>query len=190
MKAVAQQDSVTSALHVVAGAFLIIGLLAAFAWLPRLFGSREHLGQDAPNITVPVVLNGAELVEPPAAPATSVSTGDLKGHAVLLDFWASWCGPCKAEAPIIDRVATRYKARGLVVIGVNTNDEEGLGEAWAKGHHISYPIAFDQSSGAARAFEVDGLPTLVVISKTGKIIARRTGMTDGDEIERLVNQAL
>jgi cytochrome c biogenesis protein CcmG, thiol:disulfide interchange protein DsbE len=191
MKALAREETFSSPLHAVAGAVLIVGLLAAFAFLPRLFGAKgEQVGQDAPNITVPLVANAGELTEPPAAPPTTVTLGELKGHAVLLDFWASWCGPCKAEAPIIDRIATRFKSRGLVVIGVNTSDEEGLGVAWAQAHHLSYPIAFDGSSAAARAFDVEGLPTMVIISKTGKIIGRRSGMTDGDEIERLVNQAL
>ncbi len=164
----------------------------AFAWLPRLLGGRgEQVGRDAPQVTVPLIANAEELSQPPALTPTSVSIGELKGHAVLLDFWATWCGPCQAEAPIVDRVAVRFKSRGLVVIGVNTSDPEGLTLAgpWAKRHHITYPIAFDDGA-AAHAYEADVLPTLIVISKTGKIVARRTGMTDGDEIERLVNQAL
>jgi len=192
MKAVAREDSVSSAMYAIAGALLIVGLLAAFAWLPRLLGARgEQIGKDAPPISVPLIANAEELSEPPALTPTAVSTADLKGHAVLLDFWATWCGPCQAEAPIVDRVAKRFKSRGLVVIGVNTSDPDGLAMAgpWAKAHHITYPIAFDEGM-AAHAYDVENLPTLIVISKAGKIIARRTGMTDGDEIERLVNQAL
>lgn len=192
MKALAREDSVSSALYAVFGALLIVGLLAAFAWLPRLLGARaEPVGGDAPSVTVPLIANAGELAVPPALPPTKVTLGDLKGHAVLLDFWATWCGPCKAEAPVVDHVAVRYKSRGLVVIGVNTSDPEGLSLAgpWALDHHLTYPIAFDDGS-AARAFDVENLPTLVVISKTGKIVGRRMGMTEGEEIERLVNQAL
>jgi thiol-disulfide isomerase/thioredoxin len=173
------------ALDAVAGSLLIVGLLAAFAWLPRLIHPRdERVGQDAPKITVPLIANAADL-------GASVSTADLKGRPVLLDFWATWCGPCQAEAPIVERVASRYKSRGLVVIGVNTSDPEGIMSAgpWAQAHRITYPIAFDEGP-AAHAYEVDSLPTLVVISREGKITARRTGMTDGDEIERLVNSVL
>jgi cytochrome c biogenesis protein CcmG/thiol:disulfide interchange protein DsbE len=192
MKALAREDSVSSALYAALGALLIVGLLAAFAWLPRLLGSRtEQVGRAAPVVTVPLLANGEQLVTPPEVAPTTVSTADLKGHAVLLDFWATWCGPCKAEAPIVDRVAVRYKSRGLVVIGINTSDPDGFSLAgpWAKQHHLTYPIAFDEGA-AAHAYGVDSLPTLVVISKEGKIVARRQGMTDGDEIERLVNSVL
>jgi cytochrome c biogenesis protein CcmG/thiol:disulfide interchange protein DsbE len=191
MKAVAREDSVSGAVQAVAGALLIVGLLAAFAWLPRLLGHTEQIGKDAPNVSIPLVANAEQLAEPPALAPPSVSFGDLKGHAVLLDFWATWCGPCQAEAPIIDRVAVRYKSRGLVVIGVNTSDSEGLSIAgpWAKAHHLTYPIAFDEGA-AARAYDVESLPTLVVVSKAGKIVARRTGLTEGEEIERLVNSVL
>ena len=196
VKAQAAQDNVPGAVYALAGSLLIVGLLAAFAWLPRLFHARDHeVGQDAPKITVPLVANAAELPadlpkQDQAAPKT-LNLADLKGHAILLDFWATWCGPCKAEAPIVDRVSVRFKSRGLVVVGVNTSDPEGIVSAgpWAKAHGISYPIAFDEGA-AARAYDVENLPTLVVISKDGKVVGRRTGMTDGDEIERLVNDAL
>jgi thiol-disulfide isomerase/thioredoxin len=187
-----REDSVSGVAYALGGAALIVALLLAFAWLPRLIHARssEQIGRDAPNVKLPLVLNAADLTEPPALPPTAISIDELKGHAVLLDFWATWCGPCQAEAPIVDRVATRFKSRGLVVIGVNTSDEEGHAAPWATQHKISYPIAFDADNGAARSYDVDSLPTIIVISKTGKVIARRTGMTDSDELEKLVNQAL
>ncbi len=194
MKAVASEDPTTSGAYAVAGALLIVALVAAFAWLPRLFGSHtsEQIGRDAPAMNVPLLANAGDLVAPPALAPTTISLAELKGHAVILDFWATWCGPCQAEAPIVDRVATRFKSRGLVVIGVDTSDEDGRETAgpWAKAHGIKYPIAFDEGNRTAHAFAVENLPTLIIIDKAGKIIARLTGLTDGAEIERLVNQAL
>jgi len=196
MKAVAREDNMSTALYGVAGAVLILALLLAFAWLPRLIHPRDaDVGRAAPPMRARVVANAETLVElnvapgAPALPPAFVSMDDLKGHAVLLDFWATWCGPCKAEAPIVDRVATRFKSRGLVVVGMNTDDGE-LGARWARDHHLGYPIAFDEDQSASRAYGVEALPTLVVISKDGKVIAERTGVTPPDELERLVNAAL
>jgi len=186
----APNESGSGALYLVAGALLIAGMLVAFAWLPRVLAPREtgQVGREAPDFRVPLVANAEVLAAPPALAPTTVSIAELKGKAILLDFWATWCGPCQAEAPIVDRVASRFRDR-LVVIGVNTSDGEGLAAPWAKRHGLSYPIAFDDGH-AALAYGVENLPTLVVISKDGKIIGMRTGMTDGAEIERLVNQAL
>jgi hypothetical protein len=75
------------------------------------------------------------------------------------------------------------------VVGVNTSDEDGLAAPFARREGLSYPIAFD-TGPAARAYGADALPTLVVISRTGKIVAIRQGVTDGAELERLVDKAL
>src|ERR1022692_2869530 len=91
---------------------LVVGLLAGFALLPRVF--HHELGQ-APDFALEVVANGASL----AGDKSTVRLSELRGSAVLLDFWATWCGPCRAEAPIVDRVARRWHDKGVVVVGVN-----------------------------------------------------------------------
>ena len=108
---------------------------------------------------------------------------------MLLDYWATWCGPCRAEMPIVDRVAARYRDKGLVTIGVNAGEDPEDVAPWIKRNGVGYPIASDDGT-AQRAYGVENLPTLVVISTTGKIVAVRVGMTDAAELERLVNEAL
>jgi peroxiredoxin len=166
-------------------AALMLALVAAFAIVPRFFHARQPalVGKDAPDFTLPVVANGA-------SESPRVSLSDFRGRAVVLDFWATWCGPCRVEAPIVNKVAARYKDRGLVTVGVNTSDEENLAAPWAQRNGISFPIVFDEKNQAARAFGVENLPTLVVISRSGKILAMRTGVTDDAELEALVRQAL
>ena len=109
---------------------------------------------------------------------------------VVLDFWATWCGPCRAEAPVVDGLASRFKDKGLVTLGVNTSDEEGLAAAWAARNRISFPIVYDRNNTIAGAYDVHNIPTLVVIDRQGKIHAVRTGVTPGSELERLVREVL
>jgi thiol-disulfide isomerase/thioredoxin len=166
----------------------VVVLLAGFALVPRIFTPRSPsgVGHDAPDFTLAVVANGAAVGD-----KKTLSLSELRGSAVLLDFWATWCAPCRAEAPIVDRVAQRWHDRGVVVVGVNTDtpDQGDPGE-YAQAHGLSYPIVHDDEGRASRVFEVESLPTLVVVSPTGKITAVRTGITDDAELERLIRQAL
>lgn len=182
-------DSGSSALYGVAGALLVFGLLGAFAFLPRLFAGadRTGAGREAPEITMPIISNGADLTADGGAP--SIKLSELRGKAVLLDFWATWCGPCRAEMPIVDRIAARYRDQGLVTIGVNAGEDPADVEPWVKGNGVHYPIVSDDGS-SQRTFGVDSLPTLVVIDRAGKIVAVRVGMTEAAELEKLVKSAL
>jgi cytochrome c biogenesis protein CcmG/thiol:disulfide interchange protein DsbE len=139
-------------------------------------------GGDAPDFTVPFVAN--------AEGKPRFHLAEYRGHPVLLDFWATWCGPCKAQSPVVNRIAARYKDRGLVVVGINTSDEEGVAAGYAQGHGLTFPMAYDDRNAAARAFGVENLPTMILVSKEGKLMAVRTGMTSDDEIDRLVRSAL
>ncbi len=161
---------------------ILLAMLFGFAVLPRLFPNAQSafVGKDAPDFTLDMVAN---------AETPKVTLAQLKGKPVLLDFWATWCGPCQAEAPILDKVAQRFKDKGLVVVGVNTSDEPGRAAPWAKAHNISFPIAYDANVVALK-YGVENLPTLVLLSKEGKVLAVRTGVTSDAELERLVTAAL
>jgi peroxiredoxin len=77
-----------------------------------------------------------------------------------------------------------------VFIGVNTNDEEGVAAAWVRDHGLRFPVVYDVGSRAAALYGVQNLPTLVVVSREGKITAVRTGVTNDAELERLVRRAM
>jgi len=166
---------------------LVLALLAGFALLPRVFTPRIR---EAPDFNLAVVANGAGL-GPALADDKTLSLSELRGSAVLLDFWATWCAPCRAQAPIVDQLSRRWHDKGVVVVGVNTDlPDQGDPRAFAMSHGLTYPIVHDATGEASRAFAVESLPTLVVVSRTGKITAVRTGVTDDAELERLIRQAL
>ena len=166
-------------------AALLLALLACFAVLPRLFHRESSAlsGKDAPELGLKFVANAP-------AETTEASLAAFRGHPVLLDFWATWCGPCRMEAPTVDRIAQRYKDQGLTVVGVNTSDEQGNAAPFARRNRLSFPIAYDEGQRAAAAYGVENLPTLVIINKEGKIAAVRTGVTSDAELDALVRREL
>ncbi|MEB2310931.1 MAG: TlpA disulfide reductase family protein [Sorangiineae bacterium] len=158
------------------GAALVVGVI-----LPRVWSRRRARAVPAPDFVLPVIYNGEE--------GSRVRLSDARGSAVLLDFWASWCGPCQEQAPIVDELARRYRARGLVVLGIDTGDEQEAAIRWAQSRKLSYAVAFDGGEVAA-AYRVEGLPTLVVIDRRGRIVATRTRVVSEAELSRLVDEAL
>jgi thiol-disulfide isomerase/thioredoxin len=168
---------------------VVIGALAAgFAIVPRVTQSCDKASgtQDAADFTAAVLANPAEPSQ------TSMTMSALRGHPVVLDFWATWCPPCQAEAPIVNGIAQRFKDKGLVVIGVNTADPDGprLAPAFAKKKGLTFPILFDEGNTIAQKYDAGNLPTLVFVSKEGKIVARREGITSESELERIIRQIL
>jgi thiol-disulfide isomerase/thioredoxin len=163
---------------VLVGAVALAGLVA----LPRLAPPQGGMvGKPAPEIVLPAAAN--------ADPAQPVRLSALKGHAVVLDFWASWCGPCGLQAPILDRIARRYAKQGLVVVGVNVDDPPERARAYANQKHLSYPIVVDNGS-ASKGYGVEKLPSLVVVDKEGRVAAYLSGIVDEASLDEIVAAAL
>lgn len=170
-------------LHPALAAALGAAALLGLALLPRVVPPASGMvGKPAPDVALAVAANGTI--------GQRMSLADLKGHPVLLDFWASWCGPCAMEAPVIDRVARRYEKKGLVVMGVNVDDPPEIIRAYAEKKGLSYPMVFDAGKGAQRKYGVDKLPSLVMIDKDGNVRAFMTGLVDEASLNEIVTAAL
>jgi cytochrome c biogenesis protein CcmG/thiol:disulfide interchange protein DsbE len=179
-----KHDASRSNLHSALG---VLVLAVGFAVIPRATKGCESvsLDEDAPDWDAKIVANAGALQG-----AERVKLSELRGHPVILDFWATWCGPCQMEAPIVNAVAQRYKDRGLAVVGVNTSDEDGLAAVFFRKKHLDFPVVYDEGNSIAKKYGVTNLPTLVVVSKTGKIVAIRTGVTSDSALDEIVRRYL
>jgi thiol-disulfide isomerase/thioredoxin len=118
---------------------------------------------------------------------TSAKLADLKGHVVIVDFWATWCGPCAMAMPHLVDLAHKYK--DLRVVGISDEDEADI-RSYVAAHKIDYTIARDADDVVTGHYLVTGLPTLVIIDKAGVVRALHVGAGDFDTIEAEVQQYL
>ncbi len=100
-----------------------------------------------------------------------VSLSQFHGQPVILNLWASWCPPCKAEMPAIQQVYSAYQNQGLVVLGVNMTSQDDIASAqrFAKQAGVTFPVLLDQTGEVARSYEMRALPTTVFIDQNGMI---------------------
>jgi len=100
---------------------------------------------------------------------------DLKGKVVLVDFWASWCGPCKDSFPAMEELHKKFAARGLVILAVNLDEDAGAMKDFLKDHPASFPIVRDGSKKLVGLANIASMPSSIVIGKDGKVVAIHKG---------------
>ena len=108
----------------------------------------------------------------------AVSLASLRGKAVVLNFWASWCIPCKEEAPLLEQAWRDHRAKGLVVLGVDAQDFKGDARSFMKRFGITYPVVHDGKGSTLGRFGVTGFPETFFIDRTGNVVAVEVGPFD------------
>jgi len=122
-------------------------------------------------------------------PGPTLSLGSLRGKAVYLNFFATWCPPCNQEAPAIDTLARKYRARGLQVVGVDVLENARKAAGFRTVHRLSYPVVVDD--GTLRdQYEVNGLPVHVFIDRSGTVRKIVVGELSPDAIISIVQPML
>ena len=116
----------------------------------------------------------------------TVSLAQYRGRVVVMNLWATWCPPCRAEMPELQRFADAYKTRGVIVIGVNQGESAERAREFAQSLRISYPIWLDDGQQYGRAFTALGLPTTVVIGHDGLVVRGYDGALTFDQLRGAV----
>jgi len=204
---------------VVLGITLLI--LATFAWAgwanweyrkqaaERALASASHadLVPVAPGDVPPEV---SPLMGKPAPDFTlenlkgdKVSLSSFKGKPLLINFWATWCGPCKIETPWLVELQNEYASQGFQIVGISTegddlkpNDKDGWAHdkeaiaKFVKEYHLQYPVLINGDSLSTEYGGLDAMPTSVYVDRNGKVVAVQLGITSKDDMVANIKKAL
>ena len=109
------------------------------------------------------------------------SLSQYKGQVVMLNFWATWCGPCQQEIPLLDQMYKKYKPAGFTLIGINVDKEAPAVKELLARKPVSYPVLLDPANQVSKAYHVDEMPSSVIIDRKGQIRFIHRGYKPGDE---------
>lgn len=140
-----------------------------------------NMGDTAPNVTLPT-----------STPATTVDLAKLKGKIVYVDFWASWCGPCKQSFPWMNDMHAKYAARGLDIVAINVDVKVTDAERFLATMPAKFTVAFDAKGATPKQFDVKAMPTSYLLDENGKVLLVHAGFRDADRaaLEAAIDNAL
>jgi thiol-disulfide isomerase/thioredoxin len=199
----------------------VVLILAIFAWAGwanweyRRQAAERALASAAKGVLVPDAAGGGLKYASPflgkAAPAFTlenlngqkISLASYKGKAVLLNFWATWCGPCKVETPWLIDLRNKYAPQGFEVIGISTEGEDltpGDKAGWTRQkaaiakfvaeEHVPYPVLVNGDSLSQKYGGLDAMPTSFFVDRKGNVVAAQMGLTSASDIEANIKKAL
>ncbi len=166
---VSPKSNLSTRLSVAVG--LVLLALLTFGFLSSRDG-RPQQGELAPDFAL-VLLNGSE-----------VSLADLHGQIVVLNFWASWCSPCRREAPALQETWAMYEDQGVAFVGVTYQDAKGASQKFIQKFGITYANGTDEKGRISRAYGVVGVPETFIIDQDGKVAWFQIGEVQAKDLVR------
>lgn len=120
-----------------------------------------------------------------SAGGKDVGLAQYRGQVVMINFWATWCGPCRKEMPVLEQMQRKYKPMGFTLLGVNVEPDSAGAVDWLKATPVTFPILFDTDSKVSKLYAVPGMPTTVIVDRKGNVRYQHHGYVPGDENEYL-----
>jgi peroxiredoxin len=117
----------------------------------------------------------------PARDGGTVRLSELRGQVVMINFWASWCGPCRQEMPLLQQLYGKYEPLGFTLLGVNVEPDSAQAQDWLEKVSVSFPILFDRDNKVSAQFGVEAMPSTVLIDREGNVRHVHRGYKPGDE---------
>lgn len=144
-------------------------LLALFCSLPLVAQGAAEEGQPAPAVDLPAV-----------GGAAGASLESLRGKVVYVDFWASWCGPCRVSFPILEALRTEFGAQGFEVLAISVDERESDAIGFLEEVPVSYPVVLDPTGATPSAYGVRGMPTGYLVDRAGIVRDIHEGFRKSD----------
>jgi peroxiredoxin len=128
----------------------------------------------------------------PTLDGGSMTLSDLKGKVVLINFWATWCGPCREEMPSLERLYRHFKYEKFTLLGVDIMEHPETVKRFVREYNLSFPILLDKAGDVSAKYAANAIPTTYIIDKEGKAVGKAIGPRewDGDHAKDLINELL
>ncbi len=136
------------------------------------------------RLVLNLILLASAAFGPSVFAADTLDLAQYRGKLVLVDFWASWCAPCRHSFPWLNEMQAKYAASGLVVVGVNVDRERDAAEHFLREVPAHFRIVYDPSGTLAAGYDVPGMPTSFVFGPDGKLIDKHIGFQQGSRAQR------
>ena len=159
-------------MHISTAKFMKRCAMAAIVASSTVFAASSDVAGPAPAFTLTSAVTGQQ-----------AALSEYKGQVVLVNFWATWCGPCQQEMPLLEQMYKKYKPAGFTLIGVNVDKEAPPVKELLTRKPVSFPVLLDPANQVSKAYHVDEMPSSVIIDRKGVIRYIHRGYKPGDENE-------